>query len=166
MSMNYGDDFQNSGYGLYMNYRLCNEGGDFFICSGQSGLYRTRDATTNEYFETNFQGTIIRLRLNTTALKDYEQLLGHFRKDGEILARQSKNGAVLTASRMSALLRSNFQNIRDGIVNGVTVQHMQFGVGEVEDIVANRPENLALVSFRGGRSKRVLISTLILYDGP
>ncbi len=162
----FGNDFQNSGYGLYMNYRLCNEGGDFFISSGQSGLYRTKDADKNEYYETAFPGTILRLRLSTTNLQNYEKLLDEFRKEGRQLAKQSKNGANLTASRASALLRDNFRSLRSGIVVGARVQHTLYGVGQIVDIIASKPEDLALVSFDGGRSKRVQLSTLIKYDGP
>ena len=31
------DDLQNSGFGLYLNYRLCYDAGSFYICSGSTG---------------------------------------------------------------------------------------------------------------------------------
>lgn len=158
------NEWQNSGYGLYMNYRLCNEGGDFFICSGDKGLFREVNADDNRYIDTDFQGTILRLRLDTGTLHNYEQLLAKFRHEGSMLARQSDHGANISPNKISSYLRQNFVNLQAGISVGASVQHMQFGIGRVQTIIRSNPENLALVSFRGGRSKRVQISSLILYD--
>jgi hypothetical protein len=44
------DAWQNSGFGLYLTQRLCTEGGNFFICSGQTGFYRTRYTNKNNYY--------------------------------------------------------------------------------------------------------------------
>lgn len=160
------DPWQNSGYGLYMNYRLCNEGGDFFICSGKNGLYRTINAEDNQYIETDFQGTILRLCLNTGRLRNHQDLLAVYRHEGNMLARQSNHGANISPNKISSYLRENFRNLQAGVGVGACVQHMEFGVGQIEDIIPSIPEDLALVSFRGGRSKRVQVSSLILYDGP
>lgn len=157
--------WQNSGYGLYMNYRLCNEGGDFFVCSGKKGLYRTVDASDNEYVSTHFQGTILRLRMRTGQLSNYHELLKRYRNEGEMLARASDYGANLSASAISGYIRDNFQSLHTGIIKGANVRHMQFGVGTVVDIVPANPEYLALVAFYGGRRKRIPISSLLKVDG-
>ena len=147
-----------------MNYRLCNEGGDFFISSGRNGLYRCVEADQNEYIDTDFHGTILRLRFNTRKLTNYDELLTRYRYQGEMIARQSKNGANISASKISAYIRNNFEQSEGEIAKGAQVQHMQFGVGVVMDIIPSRPEDLALVSFFGGRTKRVQLSSLLIHE--
>ena len=163
------NSWENSGFGLYMNYRLCNDAGDFFICSGQKGLYRTVGAADNLYLDADFQGTILRLRLYPSRLSDenHVKLFNRYRLEGEEIARRSDNGANLTASKISGYLRENFQNLHGDIRVGRQVYHMHFGVGRVEDLIPHRPEFLALVDFgEGSRSKRIRISELSPYEGP
>lgn len=97
------DEWKNSGYGLWMTYRLCNEGGNFFIASGSQGLYRRKDED-NGYCDTNFSGTVLRLRLKVSQLDAYQALLNKFRKEGEAIAADFE-GAVPTASKMSSYIR-------------------------------------------------------------
>lgn len=165
------DEWQNSGFGLYMNYRLCNEAGDFFICSGQEGLYRTVNSTDTHYMNTDFPGTILRLRLKPSNLSDRNlvELFNRYRVEGEEFARKSRNGANITASMISGYIREDFQNDPAGIFVGSLVQHFQHGVGTVEDLIKSTPEDLALVSFFGVADEEiepVPLSSLILYDGP
>ncbi len=160
------DRWANSGYGLYLIYRLCNEAGNFYMCSGQTGMYLTKDPSKNIYFDTNFNGTILRLRLYPQKLDDFQTLWDRFVLEGELHASESNNGAVLSASKISALIRENFRRIQDDINVGSRVEHLHFGVGRVEDIVRSESEELAIVSFMRGESELVPLYSLILYDGP
>lgn len=165
------DDWENSGFGLYMNYRLCNEAGDFFICSGNSGLYRKENSADNQYLDTDFQGTILRLRLYPSKLSDQNpvKLFNKYRVEGEDFAQKSNNGANLTASKISGYIRNNFQVFGRDIYIGSLVEHWQHGVGKVEDLIKSTPDDLAIVSFYGYTVDDVgplPLSSLILYNGP
>ncbi len=159
------DVWQNSGYGLYMNYRFCNEGGDFFICSGEKGLLRNVNNHVNHYMDTNFQGTALRLCIDTSTLGDVGAMLQRFKNDGELVARRLGKGAVLTASTMSQMLRDNFKSIKINIEVGNTVRHQQFGEGIVEEKVVVPPYGEMLwVLFNNGRRKKIETKYLILVE--
>lgn len=102
------DEWANSGYGLYMNYRLCNEGGDFFICSGDLGLYRRKDED-NRYIDTNYRGTVLRLRLKMDEIPALYEAQERFRTEGQQAAQDFGKGAITTASKMSTMIRENFR---------------------------------------------------------
>lgn len=156
------DVWQNSGYGLYMNYRLCNEGGNFFICSGDRGLYRT-SGNDNLYYETTFQGTALRLRLDTKNLSNISLMLKRFGDEGEIVARGIGLGAIPKASTMSRMLKDNFK-IDYQIEIGDTVRHRQFGEGTVTEKKAEPQGEMLWVAFNGGRKKKVLSKDVMLIN--
>ena len=156
------DIWQNSGFGLYMNYRLSNEGGDFFICSGKAGLYRRKNESDNKYFDTDFPGTIVRLRLSKRQLLDWRVLLDRFKKEGNHVIRRSTVGAALTASTMSTLIRDDFENVMSDIRVGSRVKHMRYGVGCVEALLIIHQKDHARVRFHDGRVKPVPVVSLIL----
>lgn len=159
------DVWQNSGYGLYMNYRFCNEGGDFFICSGEKGLYRRVENHTNLYMDTNFSGTALRLCIDTSSLSDINAMLQRFKNDGEAFAKRNGNGAILTASTMSQMLRDNFKSIKVPIDVGNTVKHQQYGEGIVEEKLIVPPYGEMLwVLFKGGRRKKVETKNVVLIE--
>ena len=169
VNTNPADDWENSGFGLYMNYRLCNEAGDFFICSGNSGLYRKMNAADNRYMETDFQGTILRLRLYPSKLSDQNPvtLFNRYRTEGEEFARKSNYGANVRASKISGYIRDNFKYSPSEITIGSQVHHREYGVGKVEDVIESTPEDLAVVSFLGDvecEIEPVPLSHLIRYD--
>jgi hypothetical protein len=156
------DVWQNSGYGLYMNYRLCNEGGSFFICSGTRGLLRS-DGSANRYFETSFQGTALRLKLKVDHLRDVERMLKKFSDEGEVVARQIGMGAIPNASTMSRMLKDNFK-VDYKIEVGDTVKHRQFGEGQVTEKFKTPQGEMLWVSFKGGRRKKVLSSAVAVIN--
>lgn len=159
------DIWQNSGYGLYMNYRFCNEGGDFFICSGSKGLYRNVNNDQNHYFNVQYAGTALRLCINTAQVQNVSKMLERFKNEGETAARSFGLGAVLTASTMSQMLKDNFKSIKVQIQVGDTVKHRQYGEGEVTEKVIVPPFGEMLwVTFKGGRRKRVETKDVILLD--
>lgn len=157
------DVWQNSGYGLYMNYRLCNEGGSFFICSGSTGLYRTSH-NDNVYHRTNFQGTALRLEMNTGNLKDVQRLLQQFAEEGERMAKRVGMGAIPTASTMSKMLKDNFKALPNEIEVGDTVRHNQFGEGRVTEKTFTPQGEMLWISFNSGRIKKALSKDVILVN--
>ena len=156
------DVWQNSGYGLYMNYRLCNEGGSFFIGSGSQGLYRT-DGEPNTYYDINYQGTILRLVMNSSNLRDISLTLERFRDDGQKIAHKLGKGAVLNASTMSIMLKNNFK-IDNKIEVGSKIKHPQYGEGEVTEKLVTPQGEMLWVTFKGGRRKKVLSSDVTVID--
>ena len=158
--MNPHNVYQNSGFGLYMLYRLCNEGGNFFIGSGDAGLQRAKE-TENEDYALNVDGTVLRLRVKHTVLRDIRKLLDQFRHDGEVLAADVHNGAIPTIPVMSQMLREDFWALRRPLQAGDQVRHRQYGVGTVRALIAlPTGEDGAQVSFRNARLKRVTLGSL------
>jgi hypothetical protein len=155
------DVWQNSGYGLYMNYRLCNQGGSFFICSGTRGLYRSAESE-NTYYETNYKGTALRLKLNVDALGDVKRLLKQFSDEGEYHAKRLGLGAMPTASTMSKMLRDNFRSVDVKVEVGDTVRHRQFGEGNVTEKLVTPQGEMLWISFNGGRRKKILTKDVIV----
>jgi hypothetical protein len=107
------DIWQNSGFGLYMNYRICAEGGNFFIASGDTGLFCEKDSE-HQYTSYHLPGVALRLRMRTETLENYEQKYHHvFLVDGEREAKKLKGGVLPTGERMSRMLRSSFSDTKE-----------------------------------------------------
>lgn len=99
------DDWQNSGYGLFMASEICRNGGDFLICSDYAGMkLEEKDKT---YYLSPMPATAIRLRLNTRTLKPTKLSLKEYRKKGERVAKEIY-GANLSASAASSMLTRDF----------------------------------------------------------
>lgn len=103
--INRNDIWANSGYGLYMTSRLCREGGSFFIASGNTGLYLSENK--KRYLETPFQGTALKLTLNTTRLSNIDSTLSRFRDEAYALDKTEQK--ILTASKASVMLSRDFK---------------------------------------------------------
>lgn len=58
------DEWQNSGFGLYMTSRICRNGGDFFIVSNDKSIFL--DHTSKKDLECKYKGTALRLRIDTS----------------------------------------------------------------------------------------------------
>lgn len=156
----WGNPSQNSGFGLYMIYRLCNEGGSFFIGSGTSGLARKKESDNVDH-PSNFKGTILRLRLNALELQDTHSLLKQFRIEGEKLAASFGKGVVPSPATMSKMLREDFSALRKPINVGDRVMHRKYKVGTVTELITlSTKEPGAMVHFDGGLKKRVALDTL------
>lgn len=107
------DPWQNSGFGLYMNYRICAEGGNFFIASGDTGLFCEKDSE-HQYTSYHLPGVALRLRMRTETLEKYEQRYHHtFLADGEREASKIRGGVLPTGERMSRMLRSSFSDTKE-----------------------------------------------------
>lgn len=107
------DPWQNSGFGLYMNYRICAEGGNFFIASGDTGLFCEKDSE-HQYTSYHLPGVALRLRMRTETLEHYEQRYHPiFLADGEREARKIRGGVLPTGERMSRMLRTSFSDTKE-----------------------------------------------------
>lgn len=100
--------WQNTGFGLYLNYRLCGNGGDFFIASDKIGLYRNFGANKHEYLPYPFTGVGLRLRLKAQTLRDIYPLLARYKEEGETVATKIAGGHIPNTNRMSMMLRDDF----------------------------------------------------------
>lgn len=99
------DAWANSGYGLYMTSRLCREGGSYFIASGDTGIYLSENK--KRYLETPFDGTAIKLTLNTARLQSLSKMLDRYR--GEALECDSSGNNIMSASKASTMLARDFK---------------------------------------------------------
>jgi len=148
------DVWGNSGFGLYMNYRLCNEGGSFFIASGEAGLHREH-GEDNRYHTCHLPGVALRLRLNAHNLKNLDEMLKRFVKEGETIAQQFSNGAVPDASRMSKMIREDFSGLKRTFAVGMTVRHARHGIVSIVGIQVGTHGTILTVQLKGGGQKRV-----------
>ena len=99
--------WQNSGYGLYMINRLCRNGGSFFICSGNSGI--EFENGSKKEFDTNFQGTALRLKIDTTRVHSISNLLRKFKEEGYRIAKELNAAKSISASTASTMLSRDFK---------------------------------------------------------
>lgn len=95
------DEYDNTGFGLYMISRFCKEAGDIAICSGRDCLI-IKDGVVNKY-STNFEGTAIRIRLNPNKLSNSK----------EVFMNASRNGTKLAAiyKKMKEITTTDIVNI-------------------------------------------------------
>ena len=102
------DEWENSGFGLYLTSRLCGRGGSFFMCSGDAGILLKDNK--KHYASTAFNGTAIRLKLRTNHAQTLKQLLRHFLREGDQIARTLSDISPVTASRASRMLRDDLRS--------------------------------------------------------
>jgi len=80
------DRWQNSGYGLYVASRLGQQAGQFFICSGQTGMLLQGDTIRRYDFPMN--GTALRLRIDVNKLCDVSASIDRIVNEGEEAAQR------------------------------------------------------------------------------
>jgi len=100
------DFWSNSGFGLYMTSELCRNGGDFFICSGLSGVFLK--GTQKRNVKANLSGTAIRLALQTNNIASIKICLDEYRLKGQIIASKLE-GAIIDPSYASTMLARDFK---------------------------------------------------------
>jgi len=107
------DVWQNSGFGLYMNYRICTEGGSFFIASGDSSVHCEK-GSEHQWLGYHLPGVALRLRMRIETLENYDQQFHPiFLADGEREAKRIAGGVIPTGDRMSRMLRTGFASNRE-----------------------------------------------------
>lgn len=107
--INRDDPWHNSGFGLYMINRICRTGGSFLICSGDHGILLNSEEKKHIYLNHNYQGTIIRMVLNTSKLKKLPDILREYRDEGYEIAKTIKGVGYYQASAASQMLSRDFK---------------------------------------------------------
>jgi len=101
--------WQNSGYGLYMTNRICREGGSFTIISNGAGLILDHGYKVDK--EASYQGTALRLQINTDNIADCSSMLKRFRDEGSEISKELKTHPIIEASMASTMLAKDFKRI-------------------------------------------------------
>ena len=101
------DQWNNSGYGLYMTSRICRNGGSFLLCSGGTGIELNHQG--KHTFDTDFRGTAIRLVIDTANLTALRERLQQFAAEGRIAAAQIAGANANVASTASQMLTRDFR---------------------------------------------------------
>lgn len=100
------DEWENSGFGLFMASEICRHGGSFFVSSRSAGTLLRNDQ--KQSFKLHMPCTAIRLRLNTKMIQPTALLLKEYRNKGEKIAKKIY-GANISASAASTMLARDFK---------------------------------------------------------
>lgn len=103
------DPWHNSGFGLYMISRICRTGGSFLICSGDHGILLNSEEKKHIYLNHEYQGTIVRMVLNTKKIKKLPEMLREYRDEGYEIAKSIKGVGYYQASAASQMLSRDFK---------------------------------------------------------
>jgi hypothetical protein len=98
--------YSNSGFGLYMTSEICRNGGDFFVCSGESGVLLKGVQKRN--VGASLRGTAVRLVLDTESVGTLQQSIDSFIAKGRTIASALK-GAIIEPSYASTMLARDFR---------------------------------------------------------
>lgn len=100
-------NWANSGFGLYMTNRICRNGGNFFIASGDTGMLLTKTAG-KRYFNCGLDGTAVRMVMDTSALVGLRDALGRYREEGYEIQRKYREIVNIDPSSASLMLSEDF----------------------------------------------------------
>lgn len=104
------NDWQNSGFGLYMTSRICRNGGDFFIASNDKSILL--DSTGKKDLSCNYKGTALRLRFNTKNINEfsnYREMLAQYKIEGYEASKQFSGKDAIEPSIASTMLLRDFK---------------------------------------------------------
>ncbi len=104
-----GENWANSGYGLYLTSRFCREGGEFLIISNSQAL---KIDGKKESFETTYHGTAIRLRIKPSSIHKPATMLKLFNKEGYELAKEIQGSHAIAPSRASSIITENMYTVK------------------------------------------------------
>lgn len=103
------DKWQNSGFGLYMLSRLCRNGGEMAIVSGDHCVIQTNDSGKEHFkLDYSFQGTAIKIVLEANKINDLSKLQLQFRLEGREIAKTLEGTDVLHGMTASQLITNDF----------------------------------------------------------
>lgn len=110
--------WENSGFGLYMIRRICQDYGGFFLISNNQALYRGRDSDCGsnrldrKFKIPNTSGTTIRLNINVNTMKNETTLRSNLKRYVEEAQKYKKffKELVINPSMASQMLRRDFKN--------------------------------------------------------
>ncbi|WP_412495001.1 hypothetical protein [Shewanella algae] len=103
------DEWQNSGFGLYMTSRICRNGGDFFVASNDKSIHLIKN--TKRDLECNYSGTALRLRIDTSKITDYSEMLRKYRHEGYEAQKRFAGNDAIEPSVASTMLARDFDEI-------------------------------------------------------
>lgn len=98
----------NSGFGLYMTSRICRNGGNFFVASGNSGMMLTKASEGKSYFPCAYEGTAVRLVIKTDQLGSLSDSLKKYREDGFEFQKKYREIVNINPSAASLMLSRDF----------------------------------------------------------
>jgi hypothetical protein len=98
----------NSGFGLYMTSRICRNGGNFFVASGDTGMLLTAGKEGKRYFGTSLTGTAIRMVIRTDQLAGLKEALARYRDEGFLIQQKYKEIVSIDPSSASLMLSEDF----------------------------------------------------------
>lgn len=101
------DEWQNSGFGLYMTSRICRNGGSFFVASNDKSILLDNKKKID--MECNYKGTALRLRIDTSKITSYSKMLEKFRNEGYENAKNFSGSDAIEPSVASTMLARDFQ---------------------------------------------------------
>jgi hypothetical protein len=98
----------NSGFGLYMTSRICRNGGNFFIASGDCGMLLTKANEGKSYFPCSYEGTAVRLVIRTDQITSLADSLRRYRNDGFAFQKKYQELVHINPSAASLMLSEDF----------------------------------------------------------
>jgi len=98
----------NSGFGLYMTSRICRNGGNFFIASGESGMMLTKAKGGKSYVDCAYDGTAVRLVIKTDQISSLSESLKKYREDGFAFQQKYREIVNINPSAASLMLSEDF----------------------------------------------------------
>jgi len=98
----------NSGFGLYLTSRICRNGGNFFISSGDAGMLLTSGKDSKRYINTSFTGTAVRLNIRTENIDSLRGVLAKYRADGFEIQQKYREIVQIDPSSASLMLSQDF----------------------------------------------------------
>jgi hypothetical protein len=98
----------NSGFGLYMTNRICRNGGNFFISSGDTGMLLTKQSEAKRYFSCDMQGTVVRMVLKTSDIPNLKDALDRYRNEGYEIQKRYQEIVNIDPSSASLMLSTDF----------------------------------------------------------
>ncbi len=101
-------NWTNSGFGLYMTNRICRNGGNFFIASGDAGMLLTK-GEGKRYFGCGLDGTAVRMVIDTSQLPQLRDSLHRYKEEGFEFQRKYKEIVDIDPSSASLMLSEDFE---------------------------------------------------------
>ncbi len=98
----------NSGFGLYMTSRICRNGGNFLIASGDTGMLLTSGKDGKRYLESSLNGTAVRLIIKTENIDSLRGSLEKFRNEGYEIQKKYREIVSIDPSSASLMLSQDF----------------------------------------------------------
>ena len=98
----------NSGFGLYMTNRICRNGGNFFIGSGDTGMLLTSKGEGKRYYPSNLVGTAVRMVIRTKEILSLDEALTTYRNEGYEIQRRYAEIVSIDPSAASLMLSRDF----------------------------------------------------------